>query len=177
MKFRTEIWHLATILDPRFKNLATFAELSHAAWHMLRELYENENAGEIQEGAGTNETHFILNDFVAFPSTLGKKRKLAEFLQEVGEQRYHANEVDRYYLEAPMQLDEDPLTWWKSKQTQYPNLSQIARRYLCIPCTSVPCERLFSDAGNVITKKRASLDPETVEKLMFLYENSDLIEH
>ena len=38
--------------------------------------------------------------------------------------------------------------------------------------TSVPSERLFSSAGNLITNKRNRLLTENVDKRLFLYENS-----
>ena len=39
-----------------------------------------------------------------------------------------------------------------------------------MPATSASVERLFSVAGQVVTAKRASLDPETVTLLVFLHE-------
>ena len=39
-----------------------------------------------------------------------------------------------------------------------------------VPATSASVERLFSVAGQVVTAKRASLDPETVTLLVFLHE-------
>ena len=46
------------------------------------------------------------------------------------------------------------------------NLKTVALRYLSTPATTVPCERLFSLAGNIVTQKRASLLPDNVEKLV-----------
>ena len=43
----------------------------------------------------------------------------------------------------------------------------LAKKLLCIPATFVPSEHLFSTAGNIVTKKRASLDPDNVECLRF----------
>ena len=40
---------------------------------------------------------------------------------------------------------------------------------LCIPATSTPSERVFSAAGNTVVKKRACLDSETVDELVFLH--------
>ena len=49
---------------------------------------------------------------------------------------------------------EESLEWWKLNQHRFPILSSIAKKYLCIPTTSVPCERLFNDAGTVVDRKR-----------------------
>ena len=49
-------------------------------------------------------------------------------------------------------------------------MKTVALRYLGTPAhqllTTVPCERLFSLAGNIVTQKRASLLPDNVEKLV-----------
>jgi len=44
----------------------------------------------------------------------------------------------------------------------------MARRYLAIPATSAPVERVFSIRGNIVTKSRNRLDPETVKKTVLL---------
>jgi len=44
----------------------------------------------------------------------------------------------------------------------------MSEEILCIPGTSAPSERLFSQAGLTIAKDRASLLPETAATLIFL---------
>ena len=43
--------------------------------------------------------------------------------------------------------------------------------YVHIQATSVPAERAFSSAGNIITAKRLCLLPDSVEMLTFLAAN------
>ena len=64
----------------------------------------------------------------------------------------------------------NPLDWWKKWGSKFPNLAQLARRYLAMPATSAPVERLFSVAGLVATAKRSRLAPSTVSLLVFLHE-------
>ena len=80
-------------------------------------------------------------------------------------------EVSRYKYEPLLPLKMKISEWWRSHSPSYPNLSIIARKYLSIVATSVPSERLFSVAGNVVNAKRSSLEPENVEKLVFLHDN------
>lgn len=44
-------------------------------------------------------------------------------------------------------------------------LVRLAKRYLCVPATSVPAERIFSTVGLVISNQRSSLTPENADIL------------
>ena len=44
----------------------------------------------------------------------------------------------------------------------------MAQNYLSIQASSVPCEQLFSLAGNILSKKRNRLDENTVRACLCL---------
>ena len=50
-------------------------------------------------------------------------------------------------------------------EIHYPVLANIARDFLAIQASSIPCERLFSMAGIVDTKRRNRLAPGTFSAL------------
>ncbi|GBM95270.1 hypothetical protein AVEN_199268-1 [Araneus ventricosus] len=80
------------------------------------------------------------------------------------------------YLSMPkVGLNENPLTWWKLNEHNFPVIKVLAKTYLAIQGSSVPSERIFSTGGNVITKHRASLLPKNAEMLVFLFQNKKLI--
>jgi len=81
-------------------------------------------------------------------------------------------EVDRYLSEVNVTRSEDPLIYWAQHKHQYPHLYQLALTFLCSPASSVPCERIFSKAGEVLSKKRNRLSPSTLEKILFLNKNN-----
>ena len=80
-------------------------------------------------------------------------------------------EVAKYIALEPPIEDQHPLQWWKDNQKRLPLLVKCARKYLCIPATSVPSERAFSLAGYIVNQGRACLLPENVNILVFLAEN------
>jgi len=50
-------------------------------------------------------------------------------------------------------------------------VASVARRLLSVPATSVASERLFSKAGDVISKKRNQLAPSKADRIIFLMDN------
>lgn len=81
------------------------------------------------------------------------------------------NEVLMYFGEQCIARDKSPLQWWKENAARFPTLAILAKSYLSVPATSTPSERVFSAAGNIVTKKRASLSREHVDMLTFLHYN------
>lgn len=79
--------------------------------------------------------------------------------------------MTKYRLTGGISLDDNPLDWWKANENIYKHVSKLAKRYLSISATSVPSERVFSTAGDILTANRSVFSPENVDKLIFLAKN------
>ena len=80
-------------------------------------------------------------------------------------------EISRYLDLPVVEMDSDPLQWWKHEEKRLPVLAVLAKKYLCICGTSVPSERLFSKSGFIVDAFRSRLLPEKVNMLTFLAKN------
>ncbi|CAF1603766.1 unnamed protein product [Adineta ricciae] len=88
------------------------------------------------------------------------------------------DELDKYLR---MSIDDiykqpNPLSFWKDNESKFPCLSLIARRLFSIPVTSAAVERSFSAAGLVVTKRRSSLDPRTLNDILFVRSIQNILE-
>jgi hypothetical protein len=85
-------------------------------------------------------------------------------------------ELDSYFKLPPLpKAKMDVLEWWKVQEPAFPLLADIARKFLCVPASSSPSERLFSASGNICTRLRSSLDPTNLELLVYVHENGNKI--
>ena len=77
------------------------------------------------------------------------------------------------YLEASVLLtdDFDALNWWKENRLRFPIVGELARRWLCVPATSTPSERVFSDCGVALNAKRSRLDGDVLESQIIVRQN------
>lgn len=154
----------STFLDPRFKDQALDEEVQHEIEIEMDTLNVN-----VQEKPKLSEKKTGL-------AVLLKKRKYDE---DDKEQNIFSSyeEISNYKSCREIDVDENVLNWWKLNSDKYPRLSILAKKYLSPPATSVPCERIFSCGGNIITDNRASLSPEHSEQLIFLSMNKDFIKN
>ena len=82
------------------------------------------------------------------------------------------DELNQYLSEMPSPRSQLPLTWWKINSEWFFNLVPVARMFLSIPATSTPSKRVFSTAGNTVTKLQSCLKPKNVDALIFLHTNA-----
>lgn len=86
-------------------------------------------------------------------------------------------EVDTYLADDVLPLKDESgkcncqLQWWIKHKHVYPNLAKIVKTKCNVIATSVPCERLFSKSGQLISDRRSALTTQKVEMLMFLNAN------
>ena len=66
------------------------------------------------------------------------------------------------YRNEPLGADKNFLDWWKAKKEEYPTLTRLTTKYLCVPGTSTQAERVFSCMGLLLNKRRLSKSVETV---------------
>ena len=152
---------VATLLDPRCKSLSFASESQRTrAKNILRE-----KAEEAKQDLGT----------------VGAVRSQSPdnpLLRSIFTNRYRPerrSEVDEYLMIEEIGLATDPFKWWASQESRFPTLAKLSKKYLAIPATSASSERLFSDAGNIMTFKRTNLLPSTFEHLVFCKRNWRLI--
>jgi hypothetical protein len=165
----TEIALVATFLDPRFKHFQWSTEENrNEAQRLVQVLYEDLKKGfdipNIEEPLIMDKNCDDDGDFFY---------ELEGGLQTNPEED---SEIVCYTRLEPIGIKNNSLEWWSRNKISFPVLSQLARMYLSIPSTSVPSERLFSDAGNHISARRTRLSPDLVDKMLFLKRNSSYFE-
>jgi hypothetical protein len=80
------------------------------------------------------------------------------FLRELSCDDIIFNEIRRYQLDKGLKLQTDgcyncPLEWWRVNHKEYPHIWKVAEWILAISAMSVPSERVFSSAANIVDKK------------------------
>lgn len=61
-------------------------------------------------------------------------------------------------------------------KARHPELYRVALIYFCTPGSSVPCERIFSSTGQIVSARRNCLSAENINILTFIHHNIHLIE-
>lgn len=78
------------------------------------------------------------------------------------------DEVLRYLSAACSRRETRVHDFYNENKSAYPVLFRMAKDFLAIPAMSAPLERLFSQVGDIVTKKRNRLLPGTIQKLAIL---------
>jgi len=165
---------LGTILDPKFKKYGfRTAEEADNAIQLLQKEYTSliastKTASSVdrmpstsqaytQENSKADELLFLPNNnqLIATP--------LSDAIIDI-----------RQYIEKPV-IDRRAcsLDYWSTSNNM---LRKMADKYLCIPATSVPSERIFSKAGKIMSNKRNRLKDKNLNTLLFLKHNFPLFD-
>ncbi|XP_038673793.1 E3 SUMO-protein ligase ZBED1-like [Scyliorhinus canicula] len=182
--------HSATFLDPRYKKVPflSAAQQKQVENKILEEataLLEKGNEGftRAEGGFALEEPPLKKRAVSVQPYSTGSINfMLAEIFGQAGssdegQDGWHTQvveELNNFKSQKVLELGEDPLIWWSDRVALFPTLSKLLQKYWCIPATSIPSQRLFSAAGNLVNAKRNQLAPAEVDRLLFLYENTRL---
>lgn len=66
---------------------------------------------------------------------------------------------------------ESPLDFWKCHKSALGGLYDLHLKYSSVPATSVPSERIFFKAGQIINDRRNKLCSKTLDSIIFLNSN------
>jgi hypothetical protein len=141
--------HVAAFFDPKYKTIA-YSGLS-----------KDEILAPIRDKLPTSVSNLSTNN--------NNKSIFVQRLSSLNQQRNtNTDELLKYWDSAEASFDMKPLSWWWAHLTEYSILSKMAQNYLSIQASSVPCEQLFSLAGNVVSKKRNRLSKNTTRACLCL---------
>jgi len=78
----------------------------------------------------------------------------------------HDDEYERWKLLDPLPkehpLADDPIRYWLLHRPEFPRLAQFALDILTIPAASTDCERVFSEAGDLLEPRRSKMSPNMI---------------
>lgn len=158
---------IATILDPRFKKMHFTDPLACSSAvakvkEFVKTTIQNEAAVESDSSDHSDkpeENFFLWDDH---HKLVHKSWKTAKSDDTISDEL-------TIYLRSPVgRLNENPLEIWNDLKIQLPKLHKIAYKYLTMVGTSVPSERLFSKAAQVVNQQRNRLKGKRLNKLLFL---------
>lgn len=170
--------NVSTYLDPRYKELPFLTDI---AKRRMRDDVKDELLA--METSQTTQDSQLTQDKDEDPPSKRPKESPGAVSKLLGDlfkestnvplySEIVSKEMELYKTEKLLELDGDPLQWWHKRQSIYPIMCKLVQKMFSFVATSVPSERLFSSAGNVITAKRSCLTPEHADQLIFLFENN-----
>jgi hypothetical protein len=149
---------IAACLDPRYRQLH-FLPLSQ------RNEYQSMLCQEYEK--------MQINSKQSDVEPVRKMKKLKIDLDEIGGFVQPTSELSTEYGNwiqgKNASPDTDILEWWKAHHQDFPILSQLAKRYLAIPASSAPSERVFSRLKDTVSPKRNRFSSQKLCQLLFVH--------
>uniref|UniRef100_A0A3Q2CX90 BED-type domain-containing protein n=1 Tax=Cyprinodon variegatus TaxID=28743 RepID=A0A3Q2CX90_CYPVA len=156
----------AAALDPRFKKLQFLSdERRNQTFECIAEEAAQLKEQRVETPPVSKKTKVLddlFGDSFSTEDQCARKKTSKELAND---------EIRKYRDIASLSLGGKVLQWWKAHQAEFPLLADLAQTYLCIPGTSVPSERVFSTAGDIVRSERSVLSSEHVDQLIFLKKN------
>lgn len=171
---------MASLLDPRFKtqyvDTAEKSQIQSRAVTELEALLSPQSEHQVpstsqSEPTETQPAKKARKSLGCFLKTVSPSATTDPEVENLTQREQIEKEMLSYLSTPNVDSEMNPLEWWKTYEVNFPRVSLLAQKYLCIPATSSPSERVFSTGGNIVTCHRAVLKPDKVDKLIFLAKN------
>lgn len=169
---RSKTFTTAMILDPRFKLYFDDQGVADDTKRRLIALVTQEISATMP--AIQSQSVAVAVQPQSVPKSIWKdfESKMTNFRPEGTAHSRAIIEVQRYMDESIISRTDCPLQWWKAHKAVYPHLYKVAVQKLNAMASSVPCERVFSAAGNIMTERRTRLGCRKLQQLLFLQQNT-----
>ncbi|GBG65079.1 hypothetical protein CBR_g49153 [Chara braunii] len=156
---RHPVHALAFLMDPRRRNPRWLYDRDSATVQNAM-LYLQRQVGGDWKGPDHLEVLGDLHEFHKEPTPNGPRRK------------------DKKMWEPDAKVDCEKLTpskWWATYGGDVPDLQAIAIKVMGMRSTATPAERNWASMDFVHSKRRNSFKPETLEKLVYIHWNMQLL--
>ena len=181
-----------TFLDPRFKktvsfDLQSFTErVKDIALSYTEIIHDTESQSlENIENPSFSNTHTRRELPTASTSNNTRETVHGMFIDDLSEDeteltnsqdiiRKISLETDRFksiVMKKEQKANIKLISWWQERKPEYPFLFKAVKAMLCTPATSVPSERIFSEAGYISRAKRSKILPVNLDKYLFIKRN------
>ena len=196
--------YLAMALHPRYRRLQQLSQLAEETRSRVQELLKTEavalyiqsvkdqpavaaTAGPTEPtpstSAATTSTSAAITfsldldamseDEVDDPAELLPDSQLKDRAQMAVEREYSIYMMDKSGKD--IKSGQELLCYWRSSEERLPTLAALARKVHATPASSAKAERTFSEAGQIIEKRRTRLLSSRVDDLLIIRDSRDLL--
>lgn len=187
--FSDPIYFICAVLDPEFKFLwlnqmnykpTIEAQIKQSLIQLILDECEestNGSSGKIQHTQSSPSSTSLANSYTtqSINSSIIKKRKLFHYDNDHSLSSFDSlinpgNEINAF-INDPVRYKFS--SYWKTSPLN--SLKSVVRRVFSIQASSAPVERVFSQAGIIMSPRRTSMSEEVFRSLVFLRVNQNFI--
>ncbi|CAF2519739.1 unnamed protein product [Rotaria sp. Silwood2] len=152
--------HLAAaVLHPLYRKLSFTTKITSTAFHNKFLTFKEKHKSMEDQFADLDDNNSCEGN--STPTTTINNDELEKYLRM---------NIDNVYKQP------NPRPFWRDHENKFPGLALLARRLFSIPVISAGVEQQFSSAGLTISERRSSLDPDTVNDILFVRSVQTLLE-
>jgi len=162
------LYAASTIMDPRFKKLPfTSAEFLATSEQQLSE--EMSLSSDSLSSSTPKQAKVAVERSKSLWFSFDQQVETSISSQST--EHECKTEMVRYHEETLLQRHEKPLLWWGKMSKFLTRISPMAMKYLAIPATAIPADRLFLKDRDIVSQRRSNLKDSVVDPVLFLNKN------